>query len=566
MKIQKLAQLKELIEEGWLLDVNDSRSDLNDDWRNRWDANASSNPILRGGRYKLKSPQGDIIPVEYCKGGLDEHTFKVGDRVRCKPGYIGQQSGGLLKVGEAYESGKEFTIACVNHDMAWDRTGIKTRALELVSKAVSKNESKVKTTHREFKVGDTVEITKAGQGCGEEHVGRRVQLIRKGNYIGQGDGFEVHPKIGNSLTGSFDSMLGSVAFKLVEAKVEETDLDYAKRLYPIGTKIKSLYIKGREVVVDQEPTQQRNGDISSGGVFLRWKGEWATIVIQVKSETEESIIEKAKRLYPVGTRYKSAKPKDSDDEVYVSTGLFGEGYTNIWGVDSQRMSMPGYIKHKDNWAEIVKDTKTDTPDRTGWKVSHKDYGEGVIECRDGSRDNWKIIFKGHKSPRYLNWSGLERLDEESISRTGGKVKWKSHTEKGVATVTDGNPRKDQWTISYEDGLTITNLPWDRLEEVSDPFEPKPDYIDEDICKPFESMCGVSTRRYPWQELTGIHSHLSKESDTNKQKQDVRSSEHNREEREIDGLMDSLLRSKRRNRSETRASEIQSIIEEDYRED
>jgi len=67
-------------------------------------------------------------------------------------------------------------------------------------------------------------------------------------------------------------------------------------------------------------------------------------------------------------------------------------------------------------------------------------------------------------------------------------------------------------------------------------------------------------------IPGLEPHLIQGGLTNTIEQDERSSEQHREEGKIDGLMDSLLRSKRRDSSETRASEIQSIIEEDYRED
>jgi len=62
--------------------------------------------------------------------------------------------------------------------------------------------------------------------------------------------------------------------------------------------------------------------------------------------------------------------------------------------------------------------------------------------------------------------------------------------------------------------------------------------------------------------TGNNSHLIKKSETIK----IEQNEKSRREEQIDGIMDSMLRSKRCNSVKSRASKIQSIIEEDYCED
>jgi len=140
MKIQNLEQLRDLIKNGWRVDCKQKKES---DWRGTWSArcgkDCDNEHFLEQGKYKLKSPQGEIIPVEYCKGELDEHTFKVGDKVRCKPGY----NKGVpnldhpTKGGGGYEPGEEFVIRRIdkngNRYVAWDvSSGVYTRALELV--------------------------------------------------------------------------------------------------------------------------------------------------------------------------------------------------------------------------------------------------------------------------------------------------------------------------------------------------------------------------------------------------------------------------------------------------
>ena len=131
MKIQKLEQLRELIKEGWGLGIK---------YSDKWNYKAGENDactlrILQENRYQLKSPSGEIIPVEYCEGDLDEHTFKEGDKVRCKPGHI-KGVYGVNKGGIGYESGLEFVVDYgLDTDMVWggiDGCGVYARALELV--------------------------------------------------------------------------------------------------------------------------------------------------------------------------------------------------------------------------------------------------------------------------------------------------------------------------------------------------------------------------------------------------------------------------------------------------
>lgn len=134
MKIQKLEQLRELIKEGWALSNTLVRQD---DWSRHAREGSSQRVLLKQGAYRLKSPSGDIIPVEYCEGTLDEHSFKKGDQVRCKTGYdnVGDHLDPWYG-GHGYQEG--VTCVITSNDMVptsnkqGNGGGIFARALELV--------------------------------------------------------------------------------------------------------------------------------------------------------------------------------------------------------------------------------------------------------------------------------------------------------------------------------------------------------------------------------------------------------------------------------------------------
>ena len=155
MKIQKLEQLRELIKEGWKLDQREA-----EEWWGEWTSTGTSATILENNDYRLKSPSGDIIPVEYCKGDLDEHSLNVGDRVRCKPGYINNplSDSDPTRGGGGYFKGREFIIEKMSNRYAWgedNNLGVSVRALKLIPKP--------KKVSRKLQVGDTVEVIAGDQ-------------------------------------------------------------------------------------------------------------------------------------------------------------------------------------------------------------------------------------------------------------------------------------------------------------------------------------------------------------------------------------------------------------------
>jgi hypothetical protein len=135
---------------------------------------------------------------------------------------------------------------------------------------------------------------------------------------------------------------------------KETLLEQAKRLYPVGTKFKNAIVKynGFEYTVTKyDPEEVASGIINisaTGGTHGRaciyYKDKWAEIV------KEETLLEQAKRLYPIGTRYKTAGY--SEDEYVVEKQTFEHANGDIRGEVCK-----GILYRNGKWAEIVSEAK-----------------------------------------------------------------------------------------------------------------------------------------------------------------------------------------------------------------
>jgi hypothetical protein len=174
-----------------------------------------------------------------------------------------------------------------------------------------------------FKIGDIVTI--------------------RGVYIGPTDGF------GYTAYRSDSFIVRDYDMEVVE---EETLLEQAKRLYPVGTKFKNAIVKhnGREHTVTKcDPEEVSSGiinisatDSTHGRACIYYKGKWAEII------KEETLLEQAKKKYPVGTRYKSVV---YSGEVYVvEEQTFKHANGNIHGEDGK-----GILYRDGKWAEIIKE-------------------------------------------------------------------------------------------------------------------------------------------------------------------------------------------------------------------
>ena len=68
-----------------------------------------------------------------------------------------------------------------------------------------------------FKVGDKVEVTQDGLGCGVEELGLEVNIIEIGEYS-KGPGYKVDPPIGNTRDEFYNGFIGEGSFELALVK------------------------------------------------------------------------------------------------------------------------------------------------------------------------------------------------------------------------------------------------------------------------------------------------------------------------------------------------------------
>lgn len=118
--------------------------------------------------------------------------------------------------------------------------------------------------------------------------------------------------------------------------------------YPIGTKYIPLDSKGRSYSKEESTLVRRtpNGTsdhIEGGAGFLYVRGKWAEIV------DEEDILAKARKEYPIGTRY---KPIGSSGNLYA-TSVTVTREPN-WHDSSSIEGGPGFIYYQGKWAQVVK--------------------------------------------------------------------------------------------------------------------------------------------------------------------------------------------------------------------
>lgn len=160
----------------------------------------------------------------------------------------------------------------------------------------------------------------------------------------------------------------------------ESNLEKAARLYPIGTVYIPLTDGGDPYNgiyrSERAPKALDLGiDVGYGYVYNYATAKWAEVVTKIVSETN---LEKAKRLYPKGTKFKSA----SSGQIYESTDPHNEYASGNIDCGSDYV----YRKDLDQWAEIViEDTPKvipEVPKRTihhgGFKVGDKVSCSGMF--------------------------------------------------------------------------------------------------------------------------------------------------------------------------------------------
>lgn len=120
-------------------------------------------------------------------------------------------------------------------------------------------------------------------------------------------------------------------------------LDDIKKRYPIGTFVKSVVSSKIIEIKDYNLFHSNtNGDVLSynqGSIILYQNEIWAK---------EETLLEKAKRLYPIGTKYTPEPNNAYFNRIQSSTAIFEVRNQGIFCKNNL-----GWVFYKNKWAEII---------------------------------------------------------------------------------------------------------------------------------------------------------------------------------------------------------------------
>jgi len=159
---------------------------------------------------------------------------------------------------------------------------------------------------------------------------------------------------------------------------KEQLLEQARANYPVGTRYKSLVEPEQYTIDKNKPYWNEGGDIiwpDSGLGALYRDGKWAEIVGKPITRTE-SLLEEAKRRYPIGTKYKNAVNKQ---ESVIRYELVYGANDNIYGQSKTHGSeFDGAVYYKGEWAEIL-ETKITKPVVADYVEAIKDYNGYIIK-------------------------------------------------------------------------------------------------------------------------------------------------------------------------------------------
>lgn len=177
--------------------------------------------------------------------------------------------------------------------------------------------------------------------------------------------------------GNSDLIEGGPGYLCVRGKwaeivtVKTSLLQEAKRRYPIGTQVKSLFHKGNPILTiksdDFSCARQDAIHVDSTrslAAVVYENGEWAEIVKPSESSIDyDAILEIAKRKYPKGTKY---MPLSSEGNLYTSAKISDK--EAHWydrkskGQDKDRIEIGyGFAYIDGKWAEVVEETISSKP-------------------------------------------------------------------------------------------------------------------------------------------------------------------------------------------------------------
>jgi hypothetical protein len=167
-------------------------------------------------------------------------------------------------------------------------------------------------------------------------------------------------------------------------------LEKAKQMYPIGMKFRSVFDGAEHLIT--KPIFAHYGNIYTVNddfeficLYRADNNKWAEII---KEETMNELLEKAKQMYPIGTKFISMY-KIND---YVVTKSIFIRYENVYTIDENGDIRCLYDKVLNKWAEIIKEETMTQEEFNDLKIGdfisnhevlHK-YNEFlIVRCDDG---------------------------------------------------------------------------------------------------------------------------------------------------------------------------------------
>ena len=179
-------------------------------------------------------------------------------------------------------------------------------------------------------------------------------------------------------------------------------LAYAKKYYPIGTKVKSLYHPKNPILEIADDNFKYISNIATNIhvnskyderlAVVYFDGRWAEIIKEVEFDmtTNEGRLDYAKKHYPIGTKY---IPLAKDGNLFTRDVYVSQYDARYWGGEYNMIKVgDGLIYHKGKWVEIIKEeTKMETQ-----KLSR----QGLKEIHSIACSNWKAVLEryGANSP------------------------------------------------------------------------------------------------------------------------------------------------------------------------
>lgn len=222
---------------------------------------------------------------------------------------------------------------------------------------------------------------------------------------------------------------GSKCEQAKEMFYEEIDanIDHALKIYKPGMLVENLYTHEPPFTVELGDLVQADGQdlyIEKSGkkLWLFEGGVWADIVADEPTETD---LEKAKRLYPIGTKYISP---ENGKTYYVEKAPYGDQYwINAKGdiCADTGVNEGEFIFYQGKWAEIIEPQKLDMTGLPDAHIEnlHNSVKEFLVDTTSvASYDQSRFVPVGEPYMGYLSGSQKAGLKGQQRVPTmlGGK--------------------------------------------------------------------------------------------------------------------------------------------------